>query len=101
MKPKRHESVISYVRNSNTNSDHLLKNRAFIPFITIPIVICETPRITAIFIFKEFIKVIVCVDLYHIGSIPNGYTHSYSCVTEDVSLSAKKVFPFTAVFCKL
>jgi hypothetical protein len=38
----------------------------------IPSDIYATPKITAIFIFKLFIKVSSCVDIIHEGSTPTG-----------------------------
>jgi hypothetical protein len=51
-----------------------LKCKLLNPFMQIPKHIWKTPKITAIFIFRELVKVNSSVDAYHTGSSPKGYT---------------------------
>jgi hypothetical protein len=38
--------------------------------------ICKTPKITAIFILREFMNYNSFLAVYQMGSIPTGYIHS-------------------------
>jgi hypothetical protein len=50
--------------------------KAFRPIIKTPKVIWAAPKMTVIFIFREFMKLKPFLLTYQLGSTPNGYTQS-------------------------
>jgi len=72
IQPKRQRSITIWGMNSKKKSIHDRLYALFKPLLTMPNVMCATPKITDSFIFKELLNMISWLDRYQTGSIPAG-----------------------------